>query len=83
MASASDVFQRFNLPAGPANFTDSIFVAAAKPEVEVKAKVVLREGIARPARLSLSVYAGGGNRYPGADGGAIALCAAELEEDAM
>jgi len=49
----------------------------------VEAQIVLREVTSSAADFAKLLYARGANGYAGADGGAVALCADELEEDAM
>src|SRR6267378_4661792 len=77
----SDVFQGFDLAVRPANFDGFHFFGGAKAEVE--AQIVLREVTSSAADFAKLLYARGANGYAGADGGAVALCADELEEDAM
>src|SRR5712691_2022189 len=77
----SDVFQSFDITAGPANFDGFHFFDGA--ETEVKTQIVLREITSSATDFAELLYACSTNGYSCADCGAVALCADELEEDAM
>src|SRR5712692_3243098 len=76
-----DVFQGFDLAAGPANFHRFHFPGGAKAEVE--AQIVLREVTSTAADFAELLYARGANGHARADRSAIAFGADQLEEDAV